>query len=80
MFSQILQLFPRSDFQLLVKETKAERHARGFSCWNQFVAMMFCQLGARLSFALSNSLIPCDLAVHSGRFFVDCFNRTQVGV
>jgi hypothetical protein len=28
MFSQILQLFPRSDFQLLVKETRAERHAR----------------------------------------------------
>ena len=45
MFSQILQLFPRSDFQLLVKETKAERHARGFSCWGQFIAMMFCQLG-----------------------------------
>jgi hypothetical protein len=45
MFSQILQLFPRSDFQLLVKETKAERHARGFNCWSQFVSMMFCQLG-----------------------------------
>ena len=45
MFSQILQLFPRSDFQLLVKDTKAERHARGFSYWNQFVSMMFCQLG-----------------------------------
>ena len=45
MFSQILQLFPRSEFQLLVRETKAERHARGFICWNQFVAMMFCQLG-----------------------------------
>src|SRR5262249_7427379 len=45
MFSQILQLFPRSDFQLLVKETRDERHARGFSCWGQFVAMLFYQLG-----------------------------------
>jgi hypothetical protein len=45
MFSQILQLFPRSDFQFQVKETKAERHARGFNCWVQFVSMMFCQLG-----------------------------------
>jgi hypothetical protein len=45
MFSQILQLFPRAEFQLLVKETRAERHARGFSCWGQFVAMLFCQLG-----------------------------------
>ena len=41
MFSQILQLFPRSDFELLVRETKTERHARGFSCWDQ--SMMFCQ-------------------------------------
>jgi len=45
MFSQILQLFPRTEFQKLVKETKAERHARGFSSWGQFVAMLFCQLG-----------------------------------
>ncbi|MCD6526035.1 MAG: DUF4372 domain-containing protein [Desulfuromonas sp.] len=29
----------------MVKETKAERHARGFTCWGQFVAMLFCQLG-----------------------------------
>jgi len=28
-----------------VQETKAERHARGFTCWGQFVAMLFCQLG-----------------------------------
>ena len=27
-----------------MKEHKAERHARGFSCWSQFVAMLFCQL------------------------------------
>jgi hypothetical protein len=43
MFSQILQLFPRSEFELLVRETKTERHARGFSCWDQFVSMIFCQ-------------------------------------
>jgi hypothetical protein len=29
----------------MVKETKAERHARGFTCWGQFVSMLFCQLG-----------------------------------
>jgi hypothetical protein len=44
-FSQLLQLFPRIEFQRLVKEAKAERHARGFTCWGQFVAMLFCQLG-----------------------------------
>lgn len=44
-FSQILQLFPRLEFAALVKHHKAERHARGFTCWGQFVAMLFCQLG-----------------------------------
>jgi hypothetical protein len=44
-FGQILKLFSRTEFQQLVNETKAERHARGFSCWQQFVAMLFCQLG-----------------------------------
>ena len=44
-FSQILQLFPRSEFQDAVKAHKAERHARGFSSWGQFIAMLFCQLG-----------------------------------
>jgi hypothetical protein len=44
-FNQLLQLFPRVEFQRAVKDTKAERHARGFTCWGQFVAMLFCQLG-----------------------------------
>jgi hypothetical protein len=44
-FSQLLQLFPRLEFQRAVKEHRAERHARGFTCWGQFVAMLFCQLG-----------------------------------
>ena len=44
-FSQLLQLFPRVEFQRAVKDHKAERHARGFTSWGQFVAMLFCQLG-----------------------------------
>ena len=44
-FGQILKLFPRTEFEQLVRETRAERHARGFTCWQQFVAMLFCQLG-----------------------------------
>lgn len=42
--NQLLQIFPRSEFQQTVKETKAERHARGFRSWDHFVAMLFCQL------------------------------------
>jgi Domain of unknown function (DUF4372)/Transposase DDE domain len=61
MFSQILQLFPRSDFQLLVKETRAEPHARGFSCWGQFVSMLFCQLGRAHSLReICHGLSTCE--------------------
>ena len=44
-FSQLLQLFPRVEFEQAVRAHKAERHSRGFSSWGQFVAMLFCQLG-----------------------------------
>lgn len=44
-FQQILNLFSRSEFAALVARHRAERHARGFSCWDQFVAMLFCHLG-----------------------------------
>ena len=44
LFNQLLDHFSRSEFAVLVKDTKAERHARGFTCWGQFVAMLFCQL------------------------------------
>jgi hypothetical protein len=48
-FSQLLKLFPRLEFEGLVQQHKAERHARGFSSWDQFVAMLFCQLGGAQS-------------------------------
>jgi hypothetical protein len=44
-FAQLLQLFPRVLFQEEVNKHEAERHARGFSSWGQFVAMLFCQVG-----------------------------------
>jgi hypothetical protein len=44
LFSQLLTQFPRNLFGQIVQASKAERHAKGFTCWDQFVAMMFCQL------------------------------------
>ena len=44
LFNQLLQHFPRTEFAALVKQHEAERNAKGFACWTQFVAMMFCQL------------------------------------
>ncbi len=43
-FSQLLQLFSRGEFARSVKKHEAERHAKGFTCWGQFVAMLFCQV------------------------------------
>jgi hypothetical protein len=43
-FCQMLNLFPRYQFDTAVIAHKADRHARGIGCWDQFVAMLFCHL------------------------------------
>lgn len=45
-FSQLLSLVDRAAFAQAVRQHQAERGAKGFSCWEQFVAMLFCQMGA----------------------------------
>jgi hypothetical protein len=60
-FSQLLHLFPRIEFERLVRETRAERHARGVTCWGQFVAMLFCQLGRAHSLReICGGLASCE--------------------
>ena len=60
-FSQLLQLFPRVEFQDLVTRTHAERHAKGYPCWNQFVSMLFCQLGRAHSLReITGGLRSCE--------------------
>lgn len=44
LFSQLLQIFPRQEFQRAVRQHDAEYQAKGFSSWDQFVAMLFCHL------------------------------------
>jgi hypothetical protein len=57
----LLQFFPRLEFEQAVRETRAERHARGFTCWGQFVAMLFCQLGqARSLREICGGLAGCE--------------------
>jgi len=43
-FGQILSFFPRLKFESFVKQTDSAKNSKGFSCWDQFVAMLFCQL------------------------------------
>ncbi|MCD4706429.1 MAG: DUF4372 domain-containing protein [Candidatus Sabulitectum sp.] len=42
LFNQLLQQFPKQDFQRLVNKHQTERNAKGFSSWSQFVSMLFC--------------------------------------
>lgn len=62
-FGQILEIMPRATFMRLVHKTCAERHAKGFSSWDQYVAMIFCQLAQ----AKSLREITDGLAVTCGK-------------
>ena len=68
LFSQVVQIFPRNDFEKAVRELQVERHARGFRSWDQFVAMLFCQLGKANSLReITNGLATCEgKLVHLG--------------
>ncbi|CAO0820788.1 hypothetical protein DFAR_1880012 [Desulfarculales bacterium] len=47
--SVVLHYFPRTELAVLVKEHDAEIRTKGFFCWTQSVAMLFCHL-ARADF------------------------------
>lgn len=60
LFSQLLTHFPRSQFASLVRQLGAERHSKGFTCWTQFVAMLFCHLARADSLReICNGLACC---------------------
>lgn len=46
-WSQLLHLVPRGQFARVVKHHHAEFNAKGFTCWEQFVAMLLCQVARR---------------------------------
>jgi hypothetical protein len=48
-FGQILKFFPRGAFEAAVKQHQADKHAKGMTSWAQFIALMFCHLGAARS-------------------------------
>lgn len=45
-FAQVLSLINRRDFSRAVAEVEAEKAAKGFRCWEQFVCMLFCHLAS----------------------------------
>jgi hypothetical protein len=60
-FSQVLGVFSRAEFEQAVRHHKAEHHARGFSSWSQMVAMLFCHLGRAQSLReICGGLAACE--------------------
>ena len=45
-FAQVLSLIDRREFSTAVAELEAEKAAKGFRCWEQFVCMLFCHLAS----------------------------------
>lgn len=61
LFSQLLGTINRLSFARLVQQYEAEKGAKGFSSWEQLVAMLFCQLAqARALREISNGLRCCE--------------------
>jgi hypothetical protein len=48
-FSQLLDHLPRHSFRRLVKRYRGDHRVRCFTCWDQFLAMVFAQLTYRES-------------------------------
>jgi hypothetical protein len=60
-FSQLLQLFPRIEFEQAVKKHRSDYSAKGFTSWGQFVAMIFCQIGRAHSLReICGGLASCE--------------------
>ena len=67
-FSQLLKLFPRYAFAKLVREHKTDFRSKGFSSWDQFVSMLFCQLAQAKSLREICDGLKCCLGklIHLG--------------
>jgi hypothetical protein len=48
-FGQILKFFPRTIFDAAVQTHEGDKHAKGMTCWTQFIGLMFCHLGGARS-------------------------------
>ena len=61
LFSQVVGLFNRRDFYQLVIEHGSERYSKGYSSWDHFVAMLFCQLAQAKSLREICGGLACTL-------------------
>ncbi len=68
-FSQLLDLLPKYEFDKAVKRYKGNYKSQAFSCWEQYLTMCFAQLTYRESLrdiesclqAVSDKLYHCGI-------------------
>ena len=72
-FSQLMEHLPRYEFQKCVTRYRGDYQHKGFSCWNQFLAMGFAQFTYRESLrdieaciqrSFGTALLPCGGQEH----------------
>jgi hypothetical protein len=61
LFSQLITLFNRQQFYRLVAKHRAERYSKGYSSWDHFVSMLFCQLAQAKSLREICGGLACTL-------------------
>ena len=72
LFAQIIDLADRDAFRGIVRKHGGDRCAKGFTCWDQLVSMLFCQLGKAQSLReICGGLASCmgklnHLGLHEG--------------
>ena len=47
-FGQMLRIISKHEFYKAVVETGAEKKAKGFTCWQRFITMLFCPVGRHI--------------------------------
>ena len=72
-FRQVLQIIPRHEFEKTVNKHNGDFASKWFSCWNQFIALLFGQLSAQtglrgivtgLPFSCHHLFLSCQLTAY----------------
>jgi hypothetical protein len=73
-FSQLLSLLPDREFRRCVARYDGDRRTRGFSCWDQYLAMAFAQLTYRESL---RDIEACLRAMHGKLYHLGFHGRVS---
>jgi len=57
-FSQLIEFLPHKEFQRCVVRYRGDDHLRGFSCWDQMLAMTFAHLAYSAEGERDSGMMP----------------------